>query len=275
MSVNNESEPLDQIYSPDRVFYALGRMLSVQDFNDEQTYHRGRLARALAYLEGTGTVAGLKVNYQGPVGPTEEIQVTPGIAVDRLGRIIEVPNQACIRLDRWYKAQLPGDLTQGFHADVNGVIVDVFILFVPCERGKTPAFASGPLDATDATSPSRIRDGYQLNLVIRKEGKPALPQNPWPDLASIANVSDRRTALHNAIFANWHEGSDSRDENGHLRPLPEPADGQDTLSVFLARCVIPANAGSPPTRTGPLGPPDNDSRSFLYAPLALARWMGI
>src|SRR2546427_3788900 len=80
MSVNNESEPLDQNYSPDRVFYAFGRMLSVQDFDDEQTYHRGRLARAMAYLEGSGTVAGLKVLYQGPVGPDEEIEVTAGMA---------------------------------------------------------------------------------------------------------------------------------------------------------------------------------------------------
>src|SRR5207244_10116355 len=72
MSVNNESEPLDQNYSPDRVFYAFGRMLSVQDFDDEQTYHRGRLARAMAYLEGSGTVAGLKVLYQGGLVRTKK-----------------------------------------------------------------------------------------------------------------------------------------------------------------------------------------------------------
>ncbi|HMC26962.1 MAG TPA: hypothetical protein VKM56_04110 [Verrucomicrobiae bacterium] len=278
--MNNESEPLDQNYSPDRVFYAFGRMLSVQDFDDEQTYHRGRLARAMAYLEGSGTVAGLKVLYQGPVGPDEEIEVTAGMAVDRLGRIIEVPRQACIRLDRWFKAQQPGDLVQGFHVAAGGVIADVFIRFVPCERGNTPAFASGPFDATDATSPSRIRDGYQLDLVIRKEGTPGLPQNPWPDLASIPAIADRRAALHNAIFAGWHEGTDARDENGHLKPLPEHADGQDTLSLFLARVVIPAAAatgGAPPVRSGPLTGKniDNESRTFLYTPLALGRWIGI
>jgi hypothetical protein len=276
MSVNIEKEPLDQSYSPDRVFYALGRMLSVEDFNDEQTYHRGRLARALFYMEGSGTVAGLEVKYQGPIGPDEEIQVTAGLAIDRLGRIIEVPRQACIRLDRWYKAQAAGDLFQGFDGAAGGVIVDVFIRFVPCDRGKTPAFASGAFDGTDATSPSRIRDGYQLDLVLRKPGSP-LPENPWKDVPLAGALPDRRVALHKAIFASWREGTDARDENGHLKPLPEHAPGQDTLSLFLARVVIPATTGTPPARTGPLDANhvDNDSRSFLYTPLALARWVGI
>jgi hypothetical protein len=279
MSVNVEKEPLNQSYSPDRVFYALGRMLSVQDFNDEQTYHRGRLARALSYGLGSGTVAGLKVKYQKP--PDEEIQVTAGMAIDRLGRIIEVPRQACIRLDRWYQAQTHDDLAQAFHsnvggdAKVNGVMADVFIKFVPCDRGKTPAFASGPFDATDATVPSRIRDGYQLDLVIRKEGAPGVPLSPWPDLAGEADLVKRRSALHEAIFASWHEGTDARDENGNLKPLPEHVDGQDTLSLFLARVVILATAGNPPVRTAADPAIDNDKRSFLYGPLALARWIGI
>jgi hypothetical protein len=46
-----------------------------------------------------------------------------------------------------------------FGAPFNGVIADVFLNFVVCERGKTPAFASGPFDALDAIAPSRLRDG--------------------------------------------------------------------------------------------------------------------
>lgn len=283
MSVNDTNdEPLTQTPSPDRVFYALGRMLSVDDFSDEQTYHRGRLARSLAYLEGSGTAAGLEVKYKGPIGPDEEIEVTAGMAVDRLGRIIEIPRQACIRLDRWYRAQAPGDLVQGFHDANGGVIVDVFIRFVPCERGKTPVISTGALDATDAISPSRIRDGYALDLVIRKEGSPPLPSSPWPDLAAEPDVVKRRVALHHAILAGWREGTDARDVHGNLKPLPEHADGQDPLSLFLARIVIPADKGNPPARKNktPDGKTldqniDNDSRQFLYSPLALARWMGI
>ena len=38
------------------------------------------------------------------------------------------------------------------------------------QRGKTPAFAVGPFDATDAVVPSRLRDEYELRLVPRPHG---------------------------------------------------------------------------------------------------------
>ncbi len=42
----------------DRLCYALGVLLDASDFDAEQAYHRGRLARALVYLNGMGTAAG-------------------------------------------------------------------------------------------------------------------------------------------------------------------------------------------------------------------------
>src|SRR5215469_3041523 len=140
MSISTEKDPLDATLPPERVFYALGALLGVQDFTDEQTYHRGRLARALSFLSGYGTLAGLKVDWQGPAkDPNEEIIVRAGIAVDRLGRIVEIPSDACIRLDNWYQGQSADDLVQGFHAGAGGVIVDIFVRFAACERAMQPA----------------------------------------------------------------------------------------------------------------------------------------
>src|SRR5579864_1150513 len=51
--------------APQRVYYSTGRMLGVEDFQADQDYHRGRLARALVQLYGTGTVAGLNVGFEG------------------------------------------------------------------------------------------------------------------------------------------------------------------------------------------------------------------
>src|SRR5262245_37226124 len=89
----------------DRVFYATGILLAADDFDAEQTYHRGRLARALAYLHGSGTVAGLRVGVLPALAPgadpaflqgrEEELRVQPGLAIDRLGRLIEIPRAAC------------------------------------------------------------------------------------------------------------------------------------------------------------------------------------
>ena len=55
------SDNLNPPQPPQRVFYATGRMLGVEDFQADQDYHRSSLARALLQLCGTGTVAGLKV----------------------------------------------------------------------------------------------------------------------------------------------------------------------------------------------------------------------
>ena len=54
-------DPLEAAPPAERVNYATGVLLDAEDFRDEQTYHRGRLATALRHLAGFGTVAGLRV----------------------------------------------------------------------------------------------------------------------------------------------------------------------------------------------------------------------
>lgn len=259
---------------PDRLNYAQGLLLDDRDFRDEQTYHRGRLARALKYLFGPGTVAGLRVDRRPATGATEEVVVRPGLAIDPLGRLIELPRSACARIDTWWNAQAPGVLSGGFHASppapftgLTGVIVDVFVRFRACGRGKTPAFASGPFDATDALVSARLRDGYDLDLVVRREATPPAPPNT---LALAAARDADLTAFRAAVLEGWHEDeADWRD--GMPAPLPEHATGQDTRSLLLARLLVPASAGSPPTRLA--SEPvriDNDLRRFVYATGVLA-----
>src|SRR5579862_3601417 len=85
---------------PQRVYYSTGRMMGVADFQADQDYHRGRLARVLVQLFGTGTVSGLLVQTDGNTNVQQmELQVTGGMAIDRVGRIIEVPRTVCIVLN--------------------------------------------------------------------------------------------------------------------------------------------------------------------------------
>lgn len=287
MSISTEKDPLDTTLAPERVYYALGALLGVEDFADEQTYHRGRLARVLSFLCGCGTLAGLKVDWQGPAkDPNEEIIVRAGIAIDRLGRIVEVPRDACIRLDSWYQGQTASDLVQGFSAAAGGVLVDVFLRFASCERALQPAFAAGPFDATDYVTPSRVRDAYQLDLVLRKErvdkngnpdpgGAPPLPVNPWPDFSAEADLAKRHGALRDAIYASWTAPAHQRDGLGNLVPLAEHAANQDPTAIFLSRITIPAAAGNPPARSVANIVPKDDGRPFVDPLPALARWMGV
>jgi hypothetical protein len=295
--MSKQKDTLPTIEGPDRVFYETGVLLNAEDFRAEQDYHRGRLARALAYVVGSGTVAGLKVKYQPGVEPgpgddesaaiEERLMVEPGIAIDRLGRLIEVPRPLCIRLDRWYRAQSDQDLQQGHHpvdrqwpgsagdVTVDGVVVDLFIKYVPCERGKTPSFAAGPFDSLDAVTASRLRDSCEAQLVIRMENEPLVPENPWP---APQAADDTPASLRNAIYDSWREGTGFKDQDG-LVPLAEHAAGQDTTSLFIARIIIPANgaaAGARPVRRKEDSVViNNDLRPFVLSVNALARWLGI
>ena len=287
------NDPLAAGVIPDRVFYATGVLLDAEDFRDEQTYHRGRLARALAYLYGSGTVTGLRVEVRpASADPDETLIVHPGLAIDRIGRMIEVPTARCIRLCNWFDTQVGAradDLTQAFKtgaqqlisaaaaegvAALSGFVADIFVRFRDCERGKTPAFASGPFDVIDAAQPSRIRDSAEFELRLRIDAlsaaEPKLPRNDWPDLSAFGDIDARRRALQDKLLNSWREGTDARDRSS-INPDVEHLTVQDHTSVFIGRLILPASSASPATRTDAAIVVDNHSRKFVYPAPALAR----
>ena len=258
--------------APDRLAFATGMLLDAGDFEDEQLYHRGRLARALAYLHVDGTVVGLRVDRETAPTTGERLIVRPGLALDRVGRLIEVPRDACLRLDRWYQSIDPKVLDAAMHEAASGVVVDVFARFVACPRGKTPAFAAGPFDATDAVQPSRLRDGYQISLFPRPEDPQPLPDQDF----AVASAKDIAT-LRQAVFEKWNADAASWTDEG-LAARREHLPNQDTTSVFLARLVIPATrgpAGARPIRGAASVTIDNASRRFVWPVAAIARWTGL
>jgi hypothetical protein len=193
-----------------------------------------------------------------------------------MGRLIELPRTVCLRLNRWYQAETDDDLAQGFHgAPFDGVVVDVFLTFVACERGKTPAFAAGPYEALDPVVPSRIRDGYAVTLVIRKEADPPVPVNRWPDVSGIADPAERAGVVQEAVFGAWREGTQWQELDGKLAPLVEHATGQDSAALLLARLVVPAlqaSAAARPQRIeGAVVLVDNSIRPMVFNP---GRWAG-
>lgn len=289
----------------DRLNYAQGVLLDSHDFEDEQLYHRGRLARGLQYLFGSGTVAGLGLAYD---ADHDELEVKPGLALDPLGRLIEVPGRWCLGLGGWLAAQLHRDLADSWvWVDDNPVnssvhiFADVFVRFAVCERAKTPAFASGPYDALDAVVPARLRDGFELALILRPEARarrqdilaaaPEPTEIPTPTATARAlallglTPSDRLDAMHDDILTAWREGTDAWTNDRPPR-LPEHlaasstvndplAVGRDPTSVMLGRVKLPASVtGEPdavPERTP--GEPDIDPylRRFVYGPGILTR----
>ena len=244
-------DPVVSSARADRLHYSTGELLGADDFRDEQTYHRRQLARALLYLHGSGTIAGLAVEHRHtPGGGTKpddvEIRVKPGLALDHAGRLIEVPRDACLRLRRWFQfiaGRESGDqqiglahLRRAWRADAavsaaGAVVADVFLSFHACPRGYTPAFASGPFDALDASQPSRVRDAYELALVLRSEpGELPRAADPWAGVTG-ATLDDRIASARRISSTLWTNGPQPASEN--------PA-GVDPTAVLLARLRIPA-----------------------------------
>jgi hypothetical protein len=401
----NATAPTDNLNpppSPSRVYYSLGRMLGVSDFQADQDYHRGCLARALLQLCGTGTVFGLyvsipqiwqastaypawayvydssqnvqvntgtagtsgamtpafattpggtvadgtgivwtnegEINQQGwrpnapftyptaivdsnsnvqiltgssatftagpispawstaigattvdgaastpawtCVGPWQlEIAVNPGLAIDGVGRLIEVPSTVCIRIQPWLSNQAISDLNSALTSGNGNILADVFATFVPCTQGVTPCFATqDDYDATDAFSPNRLLDSFSMQLVLRNDASPQLPKDRWLPLPTGAITPTLIQALQNGILAaNVGPAANSPFTAGGPPPVEIPP-GFDPSSVFLARISIPASAGAtgqPPTYTLNNIVIDNFSRLFLYPPSLVARVIGL
>ena len=310
-----EADPLYAQPLAERPSYATGMLLSAKDFADEQTYHRVQLARAMTFLAGGGTLAGLRVTHQAataePKGKPEELRVEPGLAVDRLGRLIELRRPACMRVPRWYdekNAIVGGDtLTLAAYANPSrflsdrakadaalpdavrvpdrAVVADVFLRFVACPRALTQSFAAGPFDALNAVSTSRVRDAYELLLIPRQglhdahDGKPAyygLPAAPGAAVIgdSTAAPAVRQAALQDAVLAAY--GVAGRSGNaGELAPLLEQPNGLDPTAVFLARVLIPIAAGDPPVRQSDAVLVDSWRRSFILSAALMAQLTGI
>lgn len=307
--MNTLTDPLEASERPDRVNYATGVLLDAQDFADEQTYHRTRLGRALAYLHGSGTLAGLAVSPPQRLGdplapdPDWELHVAPGLALDRYGRLIEIPLRPwCLRINRWWNALADAANPLGraalAAAQRGGVTtVDVFLLHQTCPRGLTPSFAEGALDATDATVPHRLRDGFRI-LLAPRDLNPADPATlPASRLSppSGADAAARLLALKQSLLDAFdgslaRPGERALPERGEpgLRyrqeqplSLPPAAAGlaPELLSpaaVFLARLAIPgvdngpANPATPDFAAMGPGAVDNLSRAFVLPTDALA-----
>jgi hypothetical protein len=222
-----------------RVNYRDGILLAASDFQQEQVYHRARLAAALARLHGFGTVAGLKVERfaAGTIRPEdgeertdEELVVNPGVALDRLGRIIEIRKKYCLRLAKWFEHETAGagaSLTPLLDAPQRFLVADVFLSFVECPNGLRPSFPEPAADATDAVIPARTQEGFELSLRVR-DCDPETQRPPLPAARFATQPANYRDLL-DAIYASYTLAAP---------PVEYPDDFEDRTAVFLSRVLI-------------------------------------
>jgi hypothetical protein len=242
---------------------------------------------------GNTTTDGASLAAWTCVGPSQlEIQVTQGLAIDRVGRMIEVPRPVCIRIEPWLANQTISDLNSALHS--GNILVDVFATFVPCTRGVTPCFATNDdYSATDAFSPDRLLDSFAMQLVLRTDASPELPKDPWLSVGPVSSppVSSPPVSSPPAMLSAFTQGLKQSILYANSGPattapfLPnasEPAEYPpkfDPSSVFLARISIPATTASPPGQRPNYNLAkisiDNLSRLFLFPASLVARTIGL
>lgn len=246
-----EDDPLLLAAGTERLRPVDGVLLTSDHLKTEQLYHRARLARILAYLQGPGTVAGLDVLYTPKSGGGIEVQVTPGLAIDYRGRLLELDHLACLSLGDWMAERVAlrdPRLIAGRRGAGAGwpdhLVVDLFAEFAAFARRPEPAFATGSADYIDAIAPSLSHDAVHLQMMIRQAMDNRLPESMIsrlvPGAANLARVQEaKRKGLWRAMAPRPDGLAPASDQPATEHDLT----AQDFGGVFLARLHVPLRAG--------------------------------
>jgi hypothetical protein len=172
-----------------RVSFQPGILLGSDAMTTEQAYHVRRLNRVLRWLNGPGTVFGLRVDVAAPPtgAATDPVQITvaPGYAIDGLGRELMVGQSYSISLRDWLVTQngASGALAQYYFSNV--LYLRLTARAQPVESQLQPTVAALFDAGLDPVVAARINDSFVLEL----SGDPNLSGKNAPD-ARASQVLD-------------------------------------------------------------------------------------
>ncbi|MEP4194660.1 MAG: hypothetical protein ABJL99_03400 [Aliishimia sp.] len=246
-----EADPLDDAAGTERLRLADGVLLTAQHFQTEQLYHRARLARMLAYTQGPGTVAGLDVTWQTSDDPAgTELKVTPGLAIDYRGRLLELRHDACLNITDWMSDLADEGLgaaliTAGQRPAGDGlplhILVDLFADFRAFARRPEPAFATGNADQIDGTEATLSDDAVYLHLVVRDAEDERAAQSMAARLfgAGTPTPEDLQRIKREDLWQNLAPRPDTLATAPGLADTEHDLGQQDFGGVMLARLALP------------------------------------
>lgn len=169
------------VFSRNRYFQ--GRLLSASDFEAEQTYLRDKQRFRNLYTLGIGVVAGLSVTTS---NHGTCLSVTPGYAIDDLGREICVPSPIeCV---------LPNTGTR-LRATISYVEID--------SEPTTSALSPDPFGPGHPVEHTRVHEGFELTLTPISPAKLGRVRNSQDGLSpsltlAILQHKGKRWIVHRA-----------------------------------------------------------------------------
>ncbi len=243
------------------VQYHFGQLLSVQDFQDEQGYHRGKGRLHNAWLHGEGVVWGMGVSLPRPDdGPLRgEIEVAPGLGLDGAGQELRLETPMCVDVVRWFHEQAEDeDFEVREREEAWGlaeVAFDAHVLarFRACATRPVPAMSEPCEGASSETAYSRLSETVELVLV---PGPPPPPDSRlYHRLRLLFALAEPRTDEEGIVEAD-QAVLDARTDILELAPEERPEAFLEALRRFAALDVVdrrPADETGGPSRHFPLG----------------------
>ncbi|MGW0094871.1 hypothetical protein ACWDWS_38720 [Streptomyces sp. NPDC003328] len=137
-----------------------GMLLGVADLEAVVGHSWAKMRLHNAWLHGGGVVWGFGISVD---GPSREVRVTPGLALDELGRELYLPVLSCLDLAKWFDEQKEKAETRQILD--GGVDAHVVARFRACLARPVPALTSSCDGAGAETAYSRLRETAELFLV--------------------------------------------------------------------------------------------------------------
>ncbi|MDF2627859.1 MAG: hypothetical protein K0R39_1690 [Symbiobacteriaceae bacterium] len=135
-----------------RVRYAVGLLLGKPEFEQEQGYFRERGHLHNRAFHGYGTVSGLRVWLD-----RDLVVVSPGLAVDRLGRLLPVQTEQCGSLSTWLAEQPPAPAPGG-GPGAQPEVQSVYVTLSYGEEERDPVFVPAPAGHSEGVTNSRVAE---------------------------------------------------------------------------------------------------------------------
>jgi hypothetical protein len=170
--------------------YFFGKMMDVAQFEKEQEYFRNHLALLSRLVIGTGVVCGLEVTADATT--KGNVSISPGIAIDGLGRFVIVPSAASVN-----PSQLTDNTGQPQGSpQTTGATLLCLSYAETCADPVTVMISD--CDAPGGCAASTIREGFVV-LVSAAPKKPASPLTcPLTDFSKLS-PADLQQALAKLI----------------------------------------------------------------------------
>jgi len=147
--------------------YEAGGYVSAGDLSAEQRYRLERLMHHDRYSHGEGVVCGLQVVEGRVAAQPWAVRVCPGYAIGCCGEEIEIRAPVLVDI-RDYVWNAPSTLTRGPARPYIGV------RYIECAHAAVAAPAPGCRCEDTHYEPSRVADGYELDVLWTVDERPGM-----------------------------------------------------------------------------------------------------